>query len=171
MLRCPRCARVGALSAATHHSRTLPTPWAQHALFLDYRIESRAENNRISFFAKLDNLNRALKSCCSHETQRTQVKLTKKMGGAPTLTFEIQLSDSAVQARRPARPGRAADAQPCVCGGGGSQAAARRSPIARSAALGLGPQPSPDLVYTHTHTHIYIYIYIYIYVYIYRSIV
>ena len=35
---------------------------AQRAHFLEYRVESRAENNRISFFAKLDNLQRALKS-------------------------------------------------------------------------------------------------------------
>ena len=69
---------------------------ATRDIFFDYRIESRAENNRISFFVKLDNLNRAFKSCIAH-ADRTQVKLTKKMHGAPTLTFEILLTNSRVQ--------------------------------------------------------------------------
>lgn len=68
-----------------------------HSLFLDYRIESRAENNRISFFVKIDNLSRALKSSSANANSKSLVKLTKKRGGAPTLTFEILLSDSAVQ--------------------------------------------------------------------------
>jgi len=69
---------------------------SQRSLFLEHRIESRAENNRISFFVKLENLSRALKSCSSANAQKTQVKLTKKMGG-PTLTFEIVLDGSQVQ--------------------------------------------------------------------------
>jgi len=69
---------------------------SQKSLFLEHRIESRAENNRISFLVKLDNLGRALKSCCQTQTQKTQVKLTKKMNG-PTLTFEIVFSDAQVQ--------------------------------------------------------------------------
>uniref|UniRef100_A0A7S0NX83 Checkpoint protein n=1 Tax=Calcidiscus leptoporus TaxID=127549 RepID=A0A7S0NX83_9EUKA len=70
---------------------------AQRSIFLDHRIESRAANNRISFFVKLNNLARALRSCSGTQSERVQVKLTKKMNGQPTLTFEIQLSDSQVQ--------------------------------------------------------------------------
>eukprot|EP00310_Coccolithus_braarudii_P014615 CAMPEP_0183339242 /NCGR_PEP_ID=MMETSP0164_2-20130417/6234_1 /TAXON_ID=221442 /ORGANISM="Coccolithus pelagicus ssp braarudi, Strain PLY182g" /LENGTH=313 /DNA_ID=CAMNT_0025509207 /DNA_START=71 /DNA_END=1012 /DNA_ORIENTATION=- len=70
---------------------------AQRSIFLDHRIESRAENNRITFFVKLTNLARALRSCSRTQSERVQVKLTKKMNGQPTLTFEIQLSDAQVQ--------------------------------------------------------------------------
>ena len=86
-----------AISADSNSGVQVCAEVSQRSLFLDYRIESRAENNRISFFAKLDNLNRALRSCCSSRTQKTQVKLTKKMNGGPTLTFEIVLSESQVQ--------------------------------------------------------------------------
>ena len=41
---------------------------AQKTMFLEYRIESKADN-RISFFVKLDNLGRALKSCVTAQTQ------------------------------------------------------------------------------------------------------
>jgi len=82
-----------AVSATSNGGIQTCAELSRHALFRDYRIESRAENNRISFFAKLDNLNTALKSCCSHEAQHIQVKLTKKVNGAPTLTFEIDSGD------------------------------------------------------------------------------
>ena len=38
---------------------------SQRTLFLEYMVQSKAENNRISFFVKLENLSRALRSCCS----------------------------------------------------------------------------------------------------------
>ena len=63
-------------------------------LFLTYRIESKAAENRISFFVKLDNLQRALKTA-SAQGSDTSVKLTKK-GGAPMLTFEVKMTDAAV---------------------------------------------------------------------------
>lgn len=44
-----------------------------HSLFLDYRIESRAENNRISFFVKIDNLSRALKSSSANANSKSLV--------------------------------------------------------------------------------------------------
>ena len=38
-------------------------------MFLDYTVQSKAEDNRISFFVKIENLSRALKSCCSTKTE------------------------------------------------------------------------------------------------------
>ena len=57
-------------------------------LFLSYRIESKAAENRISFFVKLDNLARALKPASGLQVD-TSLKLTKK-NGVPMLTFEIK---------------------------------------------------------------------------------
>ena len=57
-------------------------------LFLSYRIESKAAENRISFFVKLDNLARALKTASGLQVD-TSLKLTKK-NGVPMLTFEIK---------------------------------------------------------------------------------
>ena len=57
-------------------------------LFLSYRIESKAAENRISFFVKLDNLARALKTASGQQVD-TSLKLTKK-NGVPMLTFEIK---------------------------------------------------------------------------------
>ena len=36
-------------------------------------LQSKAENNRISFFVKVENLSRALRSCCSSGTEHIQV--------------------------------------------------------------------------------------------------
>ncbi|KAL1520795.1 hypothetical protein AB1Y20_022359 [Prymnesium parvum] len=68
---------------------------AQAMLFLDFSIQSKAENNRICFITKLDNLSRALKSACSTSSSNIKLKLTKK-AGTPALTFEIQQADSQV---------------------------------------------------------------------------
>lgn len=91
-------------------------------MFLEYTVQSKAVGNRISFFVKIENLSRALRSCCAaqaaehiqartprvpartfaaasvHELtpnpSSTQLKLTKKQG-MPALSFEIH--ESAVQ--------------------------------------------------------------------------
>lgn len=65
-------------------------------LFLDYTVQSKAENNRISFFVRIENLSRALHSASSKETHHIQLKLTKKLG-VPAISFEILLSESSVQ--------------------------------------------------------------------------
>ena len=59
------------VAIAVHETQAL-AELAKHELFFDYRIESRAPNNRISFFVKLDNLARALKSCVA-QSERTQL--------------------------------------------------------------------------------------------------
>lgn len=65
---------------------------SQSSVFLEYAVSSKAEDNRISFFVKIENLSRALKSCCSTKTESpVQVKLTKKQGQA-VLSFEIHES-------------------------------------------------------------------------------
>ena len=64
---------------------------AQRTVFIDYMVQSKAENNRISFFVKIENLSRALRSCCSSGSEHMQLKLTKKQG-QPTLSFEIHES-------------------------------------------------------------------------------
>ena len=48
-------------------------PQMQETVFLQYSLQSKAENNRISFFVKLENLSRALRSCCSTGTEHIQV--------------------------------------------------------------------------------------------------
>ena len=70
--------------------RRCPRPFAcpQKTVFLDYMVQSKAENNRISFFVKIENLSRALRSCCSSNSEHVQLKLTKKLG-QPALSFEI----------------------------------------------------------------------------------
>jgi len=86
--------------------------WAdvpQRAHFLEYRIESRAEGNRITFFATVENLQRALKSASAPQVARTQVKLTRRVQGGPTLTFEITLLDSNVRRAPSASRNRPAD--------------------------------------------------------------
>ncbi len=86
--------------------------WAdvpQRAHFLEYRIESRAEGNRITFFATVENLQRALKSASAPQVARTQVKLTRRVQGGPTLTFEITLLDSNVRRDLAASRARPAD--------------------------------------------------------------
>ena len=49
-------------------------------------VQSKAVDNRISFFVKIENLCRALRTCSSAE--HIQLKLTKKQG-MPALSFEI----------------------------------------------------------------------------------
>ena len=75
----------------------------QTLFFIEWKIESRAENNRISFFAKLENLTRALKSVKDNsEAKATKVgapgtaylKLSKK-DGVPMLSFDIRIGDQA----------------------------------------------------------------------------
>lgn len=68
----------------------------QRTLFLEYAVQSKAENNRISFFVKTENFARALRSCCTNQAEHIQLKLTKKQG-VPALSFEIILEGSAVQ--------------------------------------------------------------------------
>ena len=41
----------------------------QTRIFWEYNVQSRAEDNRISFFVKIENLCRALRSCCSNKTE------------------------------------------------------------------------------------------------------
>ncbi len=65
----------------------------QRTLFLDYMVQSKAENNRVSFFVVIENLSRALKSCTGAQVQSTRLKLTKRKG-APTISFEILMLDS-----------------------------------------------------------------------------
>ena len=64
------------------------------ALFFDYHVQSKAENNRISFFVKIENLSRAIKSASAAAAERIQLKLTKK-NAMPVLSFEITMGDSA----------------------------------------------------------------------------
>ena len=75
----------------------------QTLFFIEWKIESRAENNRISFFAKLENLTRALKSVKDNsETTHKKggvpgtayLKLSKK-DGVPMLSFDIRIGDQA----------------------------------------------------------------------------
>lgn len=61
---------------------------ARSSLFLDYRIESKAQD-QIAFTAKVANLCRALKSSCAQANVQTVVKLTKKTG-IPSFSFEIE---------------------------------------------------------------------------------
>ena len=68
----------------------------QRSLFFEYSVQSKAKDNRISFFVKTENLSRALRSCCANATEHIQLKLTKKQG-TPALSFEITMQDSNVQ--------------------------------------------------------------------------
>lgn len=69
----------------------------QRTLFLEYAVQSKAENNRISFCVKTENFARALRSCCTNQAEHVQLKLTKKQG-VPALSFEIILGEqTAVQ--------------------------------------------------------------------------
>ena len=62
--------------------------------FWDYQVQSRAEDNHISFFVKTENLSRAVKSCCSDTArgrpEEVWVKLTKK-NNMPVLAFDLHL--------------------------------------------------------------------------------
>ena len=75
----------------------------QTLFFIEWKIESRAENNRISFFAKLENLTRALKSVKDNAEAKANkggvpgtayLKLSKK-DGVPMLSFDIRIGDQA----------------------------------------------------------------------------
>ena len=62
--------------------------------FFEYTVSSRAEDDRISFFVQLENLARAVKSCCSDKrVEHVLLKLTKK-NGMPVLAFEIRLDQA-----------------------------------------------------------------------------
>ena len=49
---------------------------SQQTLFFEYNVQSKAENNRISFFVKIEYLSRAVKSCCAAATEHIQARRT-----------------------------------------------------------------------------------------------
>ena len=69
----------------------------QQLFFIEWKIESRAEDNRISFFCRLDCLHRAIKSVLSCTKKDgpppvTTLKLSKK-DGIPVLSFDIRIGE------------------------------------------------------------------------------
>ena len=62
--------------------------------FHEFNVQSRAVDNRITFFVKIENLARALRSCTSDKkVDHVQMKLTKKQN-MPVLAFEIHLDQA-----------------------------------------------------------------------------
>jgi len=98
-------------------SAMVVTELREALMFVEWKIESRAENNRISFFANLENLARVLKSVdanCSAKTMpaTAHMKLSKKEG-TPMLSFDIRIDHggrmSSVQHDVPLRLAQSAD--------------------------------------------------------------
>ena len=61
---------------------------------MEYNVQSKAVNNRISFFVKIENLSRALRSANAPNASRTTLKLTKKEG-VNALSFNIMMLEGA----------------------------------------------------------------------------
>jgi hypothetical protein len=81
---------------ATHGARVArpPADVTYRACASADNVQSRAEDNRISFFVRLENLARAVRSCCNDKrVDHVQLKLTKKQN-MPVLAFEIRLDQA-----------------------------------------------------------------------------